>query len=416
LRTDGGGEFLPIVKAFPQIMHQTSCPHTPQQNGAAERKHRQIVELSLATMSHSSFPIRYWDEIFNIIVYLINRLPSQNLAQYKTLFNKDVDYDFLRVLGCLCYPLTRPYNKNKLELRSQPCVFIGYGTNQKGYRCLHVPTGRVYVSRNVQFIEHEFPFAKPSVPIHHIPSAEQVSDPLSILVLAQNKTEQQGRRHAQLRAQTRDQPVLNLNSNNQAQYSKAQAHIDAVQDPIHLLNGARSPPLVYKRRAHIVPPVLSLDPTPTTNGTQNLNTPSSPSLSQALPPAPPVHKPPPPVDQPVLPSHSMITRTRDRTYKKREYLEFVSFHVLFASDPTTFHQANKSPQWRTTMAEEINALAKNNTWTLVPLPPDKMVIGCKWIFKLREMLMDPLKDIKLVWLLRISIKYLVWILKRLTAP
>jgi hypothetical protein len=89
-----------------------------------------------------------------------------------------------------------------------------------------------------------------------------------------------------------------------------------------------------------------------------------------------VHKPPPapPVDQPVIPSHSMITRTRDHTYKKREYPEFVSFHVLSESYPTTFHQANKSPQWRTTMAEEINALAKNNTWTLVPLPPNKMVI------------------------------------------
>jgi hypothetical protein len=71
-----------------------------------------------------------------------------------------------------------------------------------------VPTGRVYVSRNVQFIEHEFPFAKPSVTIQEIPSDAQVSDPLSILALAQNKTEQQGRRNAQLR----DQPVLNLNS------------------------------------------------------------------------------------------------------------------------------------------------------------------------------------------------------------
>jgi hypothetical protein len=129
LRSDGGGEFMPIAKAFPQLVHQISCPHTPQQNGAAERKHRQIIELSLATMSHSSIPIRYWDEIFNSIVYLINRLPSQNLIPYKTLFQKEIDYNFLRVLGCLCYPLTRPYNKHKLELRSQPCVFIGYATN-----------------------------------------------------------------------------------------------------------------------------------------------------------------------------------------------------------------------------------------------------------------------------------------------
>jgi hypothetical protein len=56
--------------------------------------------------------------------------------------------------------------------------------------------------------------------------------------------------------------------------------------------------------------------------------------------------------------------------------------------------------------------------TLGPWYPSLLI---KWSYdvngflKPREMLMDPLKDIKLVWLPRVSIKYLVWILKRLTA-
>jgi hypothetical protein len=143
LRTDGGAEFKPIASKFPKLVHQTSCPHTPQQNGVAERKYRHIVELSLATMSHSSIPTRFWDEIFSSIVFLINRLPSKNLIPCKELHKKDFDYNFLRVLGCLCYPLTQPYNKHKLELRFKPCVFIGYGINQKGYCCLHIPSGRI---------------------------------------------------------------------------------------------------------------------------------------------------------------------------------------------------------------------------------------------------------------------------------
>lgn len=28
------------------ITHQSSCPHTPQQNGVAERKHRHIVDIA----------------------------------------------------------------------------------------------------------------------------------------------------------------------------------------------------------------------------------------------------------------------------------------------------------------------------------------------------------------------------------
>jgi Integrase core domain len=82
LRTDGGTEYLLISKKIPHIIHQTTCPYTPQQNGVAERKHRHIVELSLATMSYASIPHKYWDKIFSSIVFLINRIPSLDLIPY----------------------------------------------------------------------------------------------------------------------------------------------------------------------------------------------------------------------------------------------------------------------------------------------------------------------------------------------
>ena len=33
------------------------------------------------------------------------------------------------------------------------------------------------------------------------------------------------------------------------------------------------------------------------------------------------------------------------------------------------------------MKEEIDQIEKNKTWTLVPRPVDKNVIGTKWVFK-----------------------------------
>ena len=50
LRTDNGGEY--VNSAITQflsdnwMLHQTSCPDTPQQNGIAERKNRKLLEIT----------------------------------------------------------------------------------------------------------------------------------------------------------------------------------------------------------------------------------------------------------------------------------------------------------------------------------------------------------------------------------
>ena len=36
------------------------------------------------------------------------------------------------------------------------------------------------------------------------------------------------------------------------------------------------------------------------------------------------------------------------------------------------------------MEQEVNALKKNNTWTLVERPTDHPVIGCKWVYKIKR--------------------------------
>ena len=39
------------------------------------------------------------------------------------------------------------------------CIFLGYSSHHKGYKCLNIPTGRIYISRDVLFDEFTFPFA-----------------------------------------------------------------------------------------------------------------------------------------------------------------------------------------------------------------------------------------------------------------
>ena len=35
------------------------------------------------------------------------------------------------------------------------------------------------------------------------------------------------------------------------------------------------------------------------------------------------------------------------------------------------------------MQEELEALHKTHTWDIVDLPPDKSVIACKWVYKIK---------------------------------
>jgi hypothetical protein len=57
---------------------------------------------------------------------------------------------------------------------------------------------------------------------------------------------------------------------------------------------------------------------------------------------------------------------------------------IFKLDPTSYTQASKIPHWRVAMAQELDALAKNNTWSLVPASETSNVIGCKWVFKIKR--------------------------------
>ena len=94
--------------------------------------------------------------------FLINRLPSKvidNQTPFERLLKQKPEYFSLRTFGCACWPNLRPYNQHKLSFRSKVCVFLGYSGLHKGYKCLDLDSGRVYVSHDVIFDEILFPFS-----------------------------------------------------------------------------------------------------------------------------------------------------------------------------------------------------------------------------------------------------------------
>nr|KYP76050.1 hypothetical protein KK1_020270 [Cajanus cajan] len=58
----------------------------------------------------------------------------------------------------------------------------------------------------------------------------------------------------------------------------------------------------------------------------------------------------------------------------------ISAHI----EPSSFKQASQHDCWRQATMTELQALERNQTWTLMKLPPGKHTIGCKWVYRIKH--------------------------------
>ena len=90
---------------------------------------------------------------------------------------------------------------------------------------------------------------------------------------------------------------------------------------------------------------------------------------------------------PPLNLHPMQTRSKSGIVKKKTcFLAAMNSSTsdLSLIEPSGYKSALKHPLWLNAMKEELDALHSQQTWTLVNLPPDRNVEGCKWIFKIKK--------------------------------
>lgn len=60
--------------------------------------------------------------------------------------------------------------------------------------------------------------------------------------------------------------------------------------------------------------------------------------------------------------------------------------ALTMTKPCSVKKELSNDLWKAFMKQEFDALIKNNTWSLVPLPSDKKVRVHKWFFKIKKLL------------------------------
>jgi hypothetical protein len=176
VRTDGGKEydniFINDFFATNGITHQITNPHTPQQNGVAERMNRTAMEAARSSLHMRSSNLtnlfkkgdrsilELWGEFLKSAIYVLNRTLSCNPSSssstktpHELLFNEKPNISHLRIIGCRAYVHIPAANHRKLEPKGIPCWLVGYGDSTKGWKMWDPATRKFILSRDVTFNE-----------------------------------------------------------------------------------------------------------------------------------------------------------------------------------------------------------------------------------------------------------------------
>ena len=83
IRTDNGREY--VNQSFKDfctehgLLHQFTVPHTPQQNGVAERKNRTLREMANCMIQSQAMSSSFWANAINCANYIQNQMPHKAL-------------------------------------------------------------------------------------------------------------------------------------------------------------------------------------------------------------------------------------------------------------------------------------------------------------------------------------------------
>ena len=166
IRTDSGTEFVnAAMDDFCQrngIIHETTNPYRPEQNGIAERAIAVFFEMLRCMLHSAGMDLQYWGEAFMYAVHIRSLMLTSGLegmVPHEAWTGRKPDVSHLRVFGSLGWAhVPKAVRHGKLESRAVRVRLLGWWANEtKGYRLEDLENGKLITSRDVQFEEDDTP-------------------------------------------------------------------------------------------------------------------------------------------------------------------------------------------------------------------------------------------------------------------
>ncbi|GAU29493.1 hypothetical protein TSUD_360380 [Trifolium subterraneum] len=387
--SDNGNEFLRDFYKETGIVHQTSCVATPQQNGIVERKHQHILAVTRALLFQSHLPKIFWSHVVNHAIHIINRLLTPFLANkspYQLLHQTLPDITTLKVFGSLCFASTLKANRLKLDSRSRKCILLGLKPGVKGHILFDIKSKEIFLSRDVIFFEHIFPYqhnplskSSSSTP-HHVPDPAYLDDLFQYRSSHTTSSLPPPSLHP-----SSTSPLMpnHISDSYITPYTPPPPINDLQTTPIHPNTFTDKPPSSSTLSDKSVTlPLASTSPIPLRKSTRLTNPPPYLQDYHCNLLTSTIHDSPSSAD--ITSSSSKYPLSAFLTY---QHLSLAHTHFIMnlstISEPTSYEEALKNENWTSAIKAELSALMNTNTWILAPLPAHKKAIGCKWVFKLK---------------------------------
>ena len=281
-----------------------------------------------------------------------------------------------RIFGSVSFVHVHSNERGKLDPRAIKCVFLGYSTTQKGYKCFHPPSRRFYVSRDVTFNGQDSYFKQPHLQGENVIEEDE---PLMLPNMTfgpeigtTSTAVPETKRSLDLAEQSPDPkagpaPQLETNGGKFGKNLIYSRREKAIPDSIH---GQESdPPSLHE--------VTSSNPI--NNSNEFVAEISEVQMNQNL-------------HLPIALRKGTRTCTQQSLYSLSSFLFFKKFsptHKTFLTNlnttptPSSVSEALSDRKWKQAMDVEMEALNKNKTWELATLPTGKKPVGCKWVYTIK---------------------------------
>ncbi len=364
-KSDCGGEFMNHrIRNWNNqrgIESHYCPPYTPETNGLAERTIQWLHKAVKVILKQCGLPIRYWNWALRYSVWVRNRLVNSfnpDKTPYELLLNKKPSLKHLHPFGCIGYrvlPRSRRPQGGFADA-GQRCRMLGYDKESNWFWVL-TPDRKIIKTTNVKFFDlhFRFPESQPATPTFNPLEAIKPSGG------ADSKINQE------------------FNTPDQAQDSKV-PQLDLKMPPSDVKTSSVTPRNLMND--FTAPPTSPVTPTPE-HSDHKLDVKQSRSTSLA-------HKAPksslsslgkPPDDSP-----EQTRPLRPRRNSSKNDNAFILHqhpdHLFSMNEPGSYKEAKaQGDRWDKPMEEEISALERNKTWTIVRREKWMNVISCRWTYK-----------------------------------